>query len=298
MTKHKRQHFIPSSYLEAWCDPNTPPKQTPYVWRFSKDDNQVSKKAPQKIFYETDMYTILTPEGDRDLHLEYNLSRVEGEFAKVRTHKLGRKQKPTSQEHLALCMFVAAMFARTKSYAKHQSSQWQKALDMAEKIQAIMDKVTPEERNRMSKALSSPETSGETSFSIEEVREIVENPLQSMLSSNVTQVAPLLYKKPYLILEAPIGNRFITSDNPCVWFDPANYQNPRPLGAGGLISPTLEITLPLSPKQMLFFGGKLIASGFYLPAENETVDNLNKRTRIFSDEFFVSNKSEIKSSWF
>lgn len=272
-------------------------KQTPYVWRFSKDCSQVSKKAPQKIFYETDMYTIFTPEGDRDLHLEYNLSRVEGEFAKVRTRKLGRKRKITSQEHLVLCMFVAAMFARTKAYAKHQSSQWQKALDMAEKIQAILDKATPEERKRMSAALSSPHSGDENSLSIEEVREIVEKPIQSMLSANVVQIAPLLYERPYLILEAPIGNSFITSDNPCVWFDPADYQNPRPFGAGGLISPTLEITLPLSPKQMLFFGGALITSGVYIPIDNEMVDSLNKRTRLFSDEFFISNNPKVKPSW-
>jgi hypothetical protein len=118
-----------------------------------------------------------------------------------------------------------------------------------------------------------------------------------MLSANVVQIAPLLFERPYLILEAPIGNNFITSDNPCVWFDPADYQNPRPFGASGLISATLEITLPLSPKQILFFGNKLIVSGLYIPIENEMVNNLNKRTRLFSDEFFVSNNSEIKPSW-
>jgi hypothetical protein len=294
MSKHKKQHFIPSSYLEAWCDPNTPAGQTPYVWRFSKDGNQISKKAPQKIFYETDMYTRVTPEGDRDLYLEYTLSRVESEFAKMRTRKLGRKQKITSQEHLFLCVFVAAMFSRTKAYAKHQSGQWQNIVDMTEKIQAIMDKATPEERKQMSAALSSPLAKSERSFSIEKARELAEKPLQTMLSLNVAEIAPLLFERPYLILEAPIGNSFITSDDPCVWFDPASYQNPRPFGAGGLISPTLEITLPLSPKQMLFFGSKLIVSSLYFPVENEIVDNLNKRTRLFSDEFFVSNKPKVK----
>lgn len=297
MSKHKKQHFIPSSYLEAWCDPNTPPKQTPYVWMFSKDGSQVSKKAPQKIFYETDMYTIITPEGDRDLHLEYNLSRVESEFAKVRTRKIGRKQRTTSQEHLVLCMFVAAMFARTKAYGKHQSNQWQQVLDMAEKIQVVMDKATPEERKRMSMALSSPHTKNQKSFSVDEARELAEKPIQSLLSANVMYTAPFLFERPYLILEAPMGSSFITSDDPCVWFDPANYESPRPFGAGGLVSPTLEITLPLSPKQMLFFGSKLIASGLYMPIENETVDNLNRRTRLFSDEFFISNNSKVKLSW-
>jgi hypothetical protein len=243
------------------------------------------------------MYTVFTPDGNRDLHLEYNLSRVEGEFAKLRARKLNRKQQLTPQEHLVLCMFVAAMFARTKAYAKHQSSQWQRALDLAERIQSAMDNATPEERKRMQAALSSPHTDKDKSLSMDEVEELVENPIQSMLSANVVQTTPLLYKRPFLVLETSDSTGFITSDDPCVWFDPASYQNPRPFGAGGLISPTLEITLPLSPNQMLFSGGKLILSGLYIPIDDAMLDNLNKRTRLSSDEFFISNSSIVNPSW-
>jgi len=55
MTKHKHQHYIPASYLEAWCDKNTPAGQTPFVWRFTRDGEKIDKKAPQRIFYETDI---------------------------------------------------------------------------------------------------------------------------------------------------------------------------------------------------------------------------------------------------
>lgn len=124
MTKHKRQHYIPSSYLEAWCDLSTPAGQTPYVWQFSRDGSQSRKKAPRKIFYETDMYTINTAGGERDLHLEMNLSRVEDRFSKLREKKLRQKRSLTPKEHYTLCIFVATMHARTKAYGKHQSSQW------------------------------------------------------------------------------------------------------------------------------------------------------------------------------
>ncbi|MBN1461351.1 MAG: DUF4238 domain-containing protein [Armatimonadetes bacterium] len=67
-----------------------------------------------------------------------------------------------------------------------------------------------------------------------------------------------LSKVPYIILETsdPIG--FITSDNPVVWFDPAAYQPNPPFGAGGMISPTMETNLPLSPRQLLVFGNRLL----------------------------------------
>jgi hypothetical protein len=58
--KHKRQHYVPKSYLQAWCDPNCPPGQTPYVWVFSKGGGRVRKKSPEKLFRETDMYTVRT----------------------------------------------------------------------------------------------------------------------------------------------------------------------------------------------------------------------------------------------
>lgn len=213
--------------------------------------------------------------------------------------KLNQKQSLTPQEHLVLCMFVAAMTARTKAYGEYQSSQWQKALDLGEKVQSAFENASPEERKQMSAALASPYADKEESMSMDDVRELVEHPIQSMLTPNVVQLAPLLYKKHFLIIETIDSVGFITSDNPCVWFDPANYQNPRPFGAGGLISPTLEITLPLSPNQMLLFGGKLIISGAYIPENDiKMVENLNKRTRLFADKFFVSNCPTISPAWF
>lgn len=69
MRTHEKQHFVPQAYLRAWCDPTTPDGQEPYVWRFNKDGSDARRKAPAKIFRETDMYTIPLPGGGRDLVL-------------------------------------------------------------------------------------------------------------------------------------------------------------------------------------------------------------------------------------
>jgi hypothetical protein len=68
--KHKRQHVIPNCYLKSWCDPRTPPGQTPYIWRVSKDGKTKTKRSPEKSFTASDRYTIKMPNGDRDLTLE------------------------------------------------------------------------------------------------------------------------------------------------------------------------------------------------------------------------------------
>lgn len=294
--KHKRQHYIPQCYLSSWCDPNTPEGHTPYVWLFDKNDNSVKKKAPKKIFHEKDMYTVYAEDGTRDLKFEYNLSRLESEFTQLRQTKLDKGIPLSYEEKFLLCMFAATMHGRTKSYANHHGSQWKKVLDMAEKMREKVSSASPSERAKMPKI--SDDSSSGNSFTIEEARKFAENPITSTLSAIVRQVSPMLFKMPFLIIIIPERFRFITSDAPCVWFDPALFQTDKPFGAGGLISPTIEITLPLSPQQMLLFANSLEWEGFYLPLMDEQIiDNWNKRTIAFSHEYFVSNQPNTKPTW-
>jgi hypothetical protein len=76
----KNQHFIPRSYLAAWCDPTTPAGHEPYVWRFDKDGTNRRKKSPANLFSETDTYTITTADWKRDLTLENGLAELESRF--------------------------------------------------------------------------------------------------------------------------------------------------------------------------------------------------------------------------
>lgn len=289
--KNKRQHYVPRSYLKAWCDPETPKSQTPYVWMFSKDGTDVRNKSPEKIFCETDFYTIQAEDGERDLTIESNLSRLEGEFANLRKNKLDRRLRLSSREELMLCMFVTAMYGRTKAHKVHWSQQWQKALDLGEHMHRVMDAASPEERTRMAGALFDGEVDKENSLTMEDVRKMVEQPIQHSLSSVVMEITPLLFKIPFMILHAPKSLEFITSDAPCVWFEPT--------GSGGLSSPDIEITLPLSPRQMVLFGKRLIARGIYIPVQDAAmIENLNKRTRLYAHEHFVFNRNKPRAEWF
>jgi hypothetical protein len=289
--KNKRQYYVPRSYLKAWCDPETPKSQTPYVWMFSKDRADSRKKSPEKIFCETDFYTIQTEDGKRDLSLEHNLSWLEGEFTKLRKNKLDRRLQLSLREELLLCTFVAAMYGRTKAHKVHWSQQLQKVLDLGEHMQRSIDAASPEERIRMTNALSNGGVDGENSITLEALRKMVDQPIQQSLLSVVMEITPLLFKIPFLILYAPKNLEFLTSDTPCVWFEPT--------GAGGLSSPDIEITLPLSPRQMLLFGKKLIARGIYIPFQDKAViENLNKRTRLNAHEHFVFNRNKPRAEWF
>jgi len=82
---NKRQHFVPTSYLKAWCDPNTPPGQTPYVWVHTADGSDKKRRAPENILSEADYYTFHKASGERDLFLERYLGSVESTFPALET---------------------------------------------------------------------------------------------------------------------------------------------------------------------------------------------------------------------
>lgn len=297
--RHKRQHYVPRSYLRAWCDPDCPPGQTPYVWRFPKNGSAPRKKSPEKLFRRTDMYTVRTGDGQRDLTLETNLSRLEGEFTKLRRDKLEQRAPLTAEERLYLCMFVAAMVGRTPSHAEHTSREWKRLLDMGERMQRAMEGATNEQRANMAAMAPTSEPSEDNSFTMEEVERIVEQPIQEMLGSTVTGLGPMLFEMPFVVVETSVAPGFITSDDPCVWYDPANYRTPVPRFVGGLASPTIEINMPLSPKQMLMFGHGRVRPGTYVRLDNQLfVNALNNRTRRFAHEYFVSSRKKARAAWF
>jgi hypothetical protein len=121
---HKKQHFVPASYLKAWCDLTCPPNQEPYVWIFDKDGNNGRRRAPVNIFTETDLYTIDKADGTRDLRLEKGLGELETRFSRIRTSKLNFYRELTLEEHVSLCAFVAAAQFRTQALRNHHAQQW------------------------------------------------------------------------------------------------------------------------------------------------------------------------------
>lgn len=288
---HKRQHYVLHSYLQAWCDPKFPKGQAPYVWLTPVDGGVPKKKSPKKILRETDMYTIVGKSGERDLRIEKALSHLEGKFARIRRNKLDKRLPLTAQEAAFVCMFVAAMYTRTKTYREHLRSTWGRALELMEKVEEAHKNASPEQREQMNRALRPIGTSEDKkrTLSKEEVTELVENPLQNWLPAMVKGIAPHLTQIPSVVMVAPEGSTFVTSDAPCVWFDKGEYETPRARYAGGLVSPTLEVTMPLSPRQVIVFANRLRMTGYWSGLRQRDVESLNERTLMMANEFVVRN---------
>lgn len=290
---HKKQHFVPECYLKAWCDPMTPAGQTPYVWLLNKDGFGPRRKAPENIFHEKDLYTIHRADGERDLTLEHGLSELESKFVKIRDTVLVRKDRMTRADHVILCAFIAAAHARIPAQRDHVRSQWGRALEVMEDMKAWVKTATPEQR----RALGSVDRGFQASLSYEDVKRVVETPMQSMLATTIRAEIPLLMPLDMLVLTSQKEKMcFITSDYPCVWFDPDACKRPPFYQQPALIYPSIEITFPVSPRQMVVLNRRGFSG--YLDATEAMADEGNRRTRFHCSEYFVNHSQDTNPIWF
>lgn len=273
----------------------------PWVWLFPAKAQTGIRKSPKNVFEETDFYTIERNDGGRNLVLEDGLSGLESEFVKVRA-KLARRERLSRREYAHLLAFVAAMEARTKAQREWDRSQWKKALDLMDRYEEVWRRSSPEERRNlaaMTGGLTQDQrhSRGEATIGYDEVTAIVEKPTQHLFGSRMNSMLPVIERMRPVIIETddPIG--FITSDDPCVVFDPEAYKRSPMLRGPVLEFPSTEVTLPLSPHQLLILSWWDIAAPF-VPVPQKTVDSFNRRTRFYAHEHYVVKRNATKAIWF
>jgi hypothetical protein len=164
-----------------------------------------------------------------------------------------------------------------------------------------MSKATPEQRKRAS--FASIGDSRNPKLTMGDVRKIVQHPIQFFLPAAMRAEIPILMQMQSAFLIAPSGSEFITSDNPVARYDPEMSARPILYRTPDLRFPTVEVTLPLSPKITLSVTHGLaprpgIKPVVYIDVSASDVKMMNIRTAIFSNEFIVSSRNEVDPSLF
>lgn len=290
--KHKAQHIIPKSYLKAWCDPDCPKNQTPFIWIHNKEGTISKRKSPEKSLIETDFYTIVDENGNRVLDLEHGLAGLESSFINIRKTKIDRRKNLSSEDKLLLSAFTAAMKARTKMKRDHQEKQWGQALERMDQIKEWAKTATVEQKRFM----STIERGEGPSLNYDQVKRMAERPIQTLLAPEVAAATPIYNKMALAVFETDKTSSFITSDSPCVWFDPEAYKRPPLYRSPGLACKTIEVTLPVSPTHLLLFNWQGLDG--YIAVNDKIVDSVNRKTRFHCYESFIVNGNYKKSIWF
>lgn len=293
--EQRRQHFVPACYLKAWLDPSAPKtsRHTPYVWLFDRKGENPKAKPPEKIFRESDMYTLTGPDGGRDLRFEHGLGTVESNFTKIRTSKFNFKRLLTDEEWQWVCLFAATAQARTASNRDH-------FLGQMEKLKAMVEHVAdPDLKTRTIAPVLPSRVEGSKVYVPQpgDFDNLKETTTTALLESAVKVILPALLgmHKTVLCTTDPLG--FLTSDAPSTWCDPTAYRRHPFERAVGLRNPAIEITLPISPEQCLVFTHRHVGP-LYAEVSTEGVDALNHRHAAFAPSTIVTRSKEIRARWF
>src|SRR6266481_5763430 len=197
----KNQHFVPRCYLSEFTDPNTPVGQEPYVWVFDKDGKNPRKKAPKNIFTETHLYTFEF-NGEKDFTIEKSLSAIESKYAYIFRSKIKEKKPLSESDHAYLCAFVAAQLQRTLRFKQNQENFIQQLIEHGTQM-AMAHGVT-----------DSPQ--------VRAWQEYKKDIHKLQLVDGVPFLANILMQMSlaFLCSKNPTKHWFLTSDDPCVLFNP------------------------------------------------------------------------------
>ena len=289
---YKKQHYVPASYLKAWTDKNCPANHTPYVWVFNKENPIGRNKSPAKIFTETDMYTIKGKDGQRNLNIEFGLGELENKFSQIRISKFNFRRELTIEEKIYLSAFTAAAQFRTPLSREHHQSQWGNVLNLMDQMEARITKMSEDERVNLSKTYV---PSDGPKLQHHQVKKLAAEPLQTMMATVIKTTSPVLASMDMAILYSNGNVPFVTSDNPCVWYNPEAYKFPPLYRNTGLIDEAIEVTLPISPDKVLLFNWKKLNG--YIEVDENIVNRMNQRQIAFTHKEFISNKNEVLDSW-
>lgn len=293
--ENRRQHFVPACYLKAWLDPSAPKTSNndPYVWLFDKKGENPKAKAPEKIFRESDMYTLAMPDGGHDLQLEHGLGTVESNFTKVRTSKFNFKRPLTDEDWLWTCLFAATTYTRTAASRDHLLSHIEELKGMFERLAGpdwetrSVTPVLPPHLDRSKVYVPQP-------GDFDNLRELTTITLFNS-AANVILPALLGMHKTVLCVTDPLG--FLTTDAPSTWYDSTAHRRHPFERAVGLTNLAIEITLPISPTQCLLFTHRPVGP-LYVEVGPKWVDVFNHRHAAHAPTTVVARSKETRAVWF
>jgi hypothetical protein len=235
------------------------------VWTITKDAKKKQlRPVGSDCFWRDYFYDLISASGERCQSLENILGRIESGVAKTVEHRVLQRQPLDQTEAENLDLFVACMFMRTEKMRD-----------------CIMSAVSAGARIERDHAACHREPVPDTSV-------YEDNAHAHAIYDGILFVSDELKTMSHNIFIAPLGRDYVTSDTPCIW--------QAPIGPMGLINPTLEITLPLSPKHLLHITNAIPTSD-YIEAQAFSVEQANWDMIQRCRRYFIANSQTIYPTW-
>lgn len=240
----KRHHAVPRFYLTRFA------AEDGRVWLHDIKTQTATRVTPEKAIVEKYLYSPEVGENPKDDTFERFLAeRIEGPAAPA-LERLASGEEFSSEDRERIALFIA--------YQEFRVTRMRDAITkmVTEVGRGIMDLAIqhPESMKRTFEEMGKPISDEDLAKMIEGyktggiVLEATKTPW--LASAGVpTQIAEMLYRMPWTVLEAPAGIEFITSDTPIVKVV-TGPNVPQWQGVGWL-SPSAESTFALDPTHIL-----------------------------------------------
>lgn len=287
-----KQHYVPRAYLAEFTDPNTPRGHEPFLWVFEREEEAPYRRAPHKVAVKRDYYTA-TVDGEREDAVEEMLSQIEGKAIPV-IRDLARGGDPSAlgeDERQALSLFLGFLETRVPKFRQMVEKTTGDIMKMVSRVSAEHPEDFERTIREAARKKGEPppaDIEAVRRFALSGEYEVAVDPLMSlqMMLSQGPKIAEFAYGFEWRVLEAPVGEVFITSDTPLVRV--ATEPPPARWMGVGWFTPSMEATFPLSPAACLLVSLHRPTGREQITAER--VREVNRRTAAFAEREVYSSR--------
>ena len=287
-TKAKRHHYVPEFSLRRFS--TDPTAEHPPIHQLDVRSGKTSRASTQNCAVIQHHNTLYRAPQFPPGFVEALLSDVEARAAPV-IEDLVAGRAVSDERYLDLAGFVYVQQQRTP-----RGREWTNfALEQGGRMWLLKQLYENRDvsRTALTEELGRPPTDQEVSDYVARIAEPFENDSWTVqphrddevlgMFLSLPTVVPLIYEKCWWLLDAPVGERFILSDDPVVRHDTNN-----PDGPAGWGSPTVDVSLPLDPHLCLVlthYPARTVQRRTATPGE---VLELNLRTYAGAREFIYA----------
>jgi len=268
-----KAHYLPQSYLANFTDPNAPEGQTPFVWVYEAGTDKWRARAPVNVAWERDYYVVTDENGVESNAIETELSRVEGEAARVINKLISEKRPFSNGDRMILATHMALMNVRMPA---HHSQ--------IRKFNEDMANIT----RQLAAQHGIPDPLAPTGALDPEVEE--HNDILRLAFSRVEKQARVIAAMGWRIRVTKPPHFFGTCDFPVAVLNPeipdGSFYGP------GMLQRDAILLFPLTRTAMLFaeWQPQRLA---YLPVADDDVENINLCSWRYGRQLFVAPKTDI-----
>lgn len=220
-TQPIKQHYVPICYLKSFSNFQN------QMWRRKKDKPNARTCSPSQICYEIDLYTIQKDETlllnnikDRYIIEKQSFKKQENRYRKILTEVVKYSTSPfiidKTNYHLFL-EFIVTLKRRNPFLKNHLASAFPKKIEQEFKKNNLRDflkRISKEVGDKVDLDAYLEDYSTNKISEPEKLNDLYLSRFIDIKDSILTTVTLDLYKHTQMLLFAPVGSQFITSDNP------------------------------------------------------------------------------------